>query len=314
MSLGDLCFALSTRPPQLRRHVFQAIPVFITFIAAGALPARAQHAHAALPHGVPYFCASPTVTSVASGPWSSGSTWSTGRPPRAGDVAVVRAGTTVTYDAFSDDAVRSLCVEGRLAFVTAANTRLTVGTMLVTEGGDLEVGTVQAPIHEAVTAEIVIANQPLDRGADSEQYGTGMLVFGKIRLHGAPRTPTFARVAGEPRAGSTSLQLAVTPDGWRVGDRLILPDTRQLNADERFGRLSPQFETRTIAAPVVGRQIALNQALTFTHEGARSADRSRLEFLPHVGNLTRNVVIRSANPNGTRGQKLYMILDVLFFV
>src|SRR5262249_17345313 len=38
----------------------------------------------------------------------------------------------------------------------------------------------------------------------------------------------------------------------------------------------------------------------FTHPGARDGD-GVLTFLPHVGNRTRNVVLRSANSAGTRG-------------
>ena len=48
----------------------------------------------------------------------------------------------------------------------------------------------------------------------------------------------------------------------------------------------------TLAAPLV-----------YDHLGARDFN-NVLEFLPHVGNLTRNVVVRSEDPNGTRGHML----------
>ena len=52
-----------------------------------------------------------------------------------------------------------------------------------------------------------------------------------------------------------------------------------------------------------GRTLTLNSALQYDHLGARDLN-GVLDFLPHVGNLTRNVVIRSENPSGTRGHML----------
>ena len=66
----------------------------------------------------------------------------------------------------------------------------------------------------------------------------------------------------------------------------------------------PQFEEFTIAG-LSGTRVTLNRALTFNHDGARNAQ-NVLEFLPHIGNLSRNVVIRSENPNGTRGHTMFV--------
>ena len=72
---------------------FRATGLIALGIAAafGPVPARAQDAHehtpavSGVPQGVPYFCAVPSVTSVASGPWSDVRTWSTRRVPGAHD-------------------------------------------------------------------------------------------------------------------------------------------------------------------------------------------------------------------------------------
>jgi hypothetical protein len=73
-----------------------------------------------------------------------------------------------------------------------------------------------------------------------------------------------------------------------------------------------QVEERTIQSlSADGRVIALSAPLTFDHRGARDADGTptvlggTVALLPHVGNLTRNVVIRSENPSGTRGHTLF---------
>ena len=51
---------------------------------------------------------------------------------------------------------------------------------------------------------------------------------------------------------------------------------------------------------VSGTQLTLSQPLQYDHLGAHDAN-GTLRFLPHIGNLSRNVVIRSENQTGTRG-------------
>ena len=86
-----------------------------------------------LPHGVPFFCANPTVTSKSSGAWSDPATWSTGMPPAANDKVNIAAGHTITYDAVSDAALACIEVRGTLTFRTDKNTTLNVVTLMVLE-------------------------------------------------------------------------------------------------------------------------------------------------------------------------------------
>jgi hypothetical protein len=132
-------------------------------------------------------------------------------------------------------------------------------------------------------------------------------------LHGAVKTPTFARTASEPSAGRSTIFLAQPVAGWRVGDRIFLPDTRQVPADHWFNPgYALQVEERTIQSiSADARTIAVSAPLAFDHRGARDADgtptlvNGSVALLPHVGNLTRNVIIRSENPSGTRGHTLF---------
>src|SRR2546425_4153403 len=274
--------------------------IFFSALLATAPAATAQ----TLPHGVPDFCVSRTITSVSSGPWSNPATWSPGRVPAAGDVVRIAAGTTVTYDALADASIACVGVEGALRFRSDINTRLRVGTLLVKPSGELTVGTAASPIASSASAEIVIANQPLNTTIDPSQFGTGLIGLGTVTMHGSAKTPTFTRITSEPRTGQTTLTLAGPVSGWRIGDRLVLPDTRQLAANERFAAIRPQFEEFTIAG-LSGTQLTLNRGMTYNHDGARNAQ-GVLELLPHIGNLSRNVVIRSDDPGGTRGHTMYI--------
>jgi hypothetical protein len=268
-------------------------------------------ATAALPHNIPDFCASATIRSVSSGVWSNPAIWSPARVPGAADVVNVDSGTNVTYDLSSTTAIPCLAVNGRLAFRTDRNTLLTVGTMMIMPIGALEIGTAAMPVGAGFTAQIVIANSPINTTTDPEQYGTGLLGFGIVTMHGAPKTPTWTRVAAEPRAGQTTVTLSQAVSGWSVGDRLILPDTRHLKWNEvtNWIRNASQTEERTIAAiSADAKVITLNQALQFDHLGARDGGGTgALRLLPHVGNLTRNVIVRSQVPIGSGGPQGHVL-------
>ena len=279
-------------------------------IALRPLSASAQDPHdhtpavSGAPQGVPYFCANPSVTSTASGLWSDARTWSTGKVPGANDRVKIAAGHQVTYNIVSDAKLDCIEVDGHLAFGTDANSRLKVGNLMVMDRGHLEIGTESRPVLANVTAEIIIADQPIDKTIDPGQLGTGIEGLGKVTMHGSVKAPTFVRLANEPRAGDTTLVFDSPVTGWAPGDHVVIPDTRQLRGNERGMSYQPQDEKLQIAS-VSANQVTLAMPLRYDHKGARDAD-GKLEFLPHVGNVSRNVVIRSENAQGTRGHMIFM--------
>ena len=246
------------------------------------------------------------VTATKSGNWSDVSVWSSGALPTASQIVIIPSGKSVTYDNTSGTAY-TVFVEGELKYRNDINTKLTVTNLEVDMGGYLEIGTVSSPINSNVTAELVIADTPIDANLDPEQWGTSFLSLGKVRINGSVKDPTFIKVATEPLAGQTSITLSQAPTGWKVGDRIFIPDTRYYKQNEVNGDFypnTPQWEEFTIQS-ISGSTITLNRALTYNHKGARDGN-GNLDFLPHVGNLTRNVIIKSANPSGTRGHMAMM--------
>ncbi len=265
-----------------------------------------------LPENIPDFSSDSVhaiIQSAGSGSWASGATWVGGLVPGANNVAKIAQGHSVTLDDTSAIAY-TVSVNGKLAFATGVDTSLKVTNLQVMSTGVLEVGTSAAPIDTNVTAEIVIANSPFGNGvSDPDQFGTGIIVFGKLTMHGSVKTPTFVRLATEPHAGNTTLTLSAPVPGWQVGDRLVLPDTRHIKESEVTGggwiNAVNQWEERTVLA-INGTTLTLNSALTYDHLGAHAVLENATPelLLPHVGNLTRNVVVRSENPAGTRGHML----------
>ena len=287
-----------------------AVALALMSTLQSATPAGAQELHphtptvSGMPQGVPIFCLNPTTSSKTTGAWSNPTTWSTGKVPGSNDRIAILPGHTVTYDVVADAKIDCIEVRGKLTFKTDGNTHLKVVTVMVFEDGWLEVGSPAKPIDGEATAEIVIADQPFDRNIDPAQIGNGIVAFGKVTIHGAIKTPTFLRVSREPLAGQTTIAMEGPVTGWKPGDRLVLPDTRQLREGQRGKSYQPGDEKTQIAG-VSGNEITLTAPLVRDHKGARNGD-GVVEFLPHVGNLSRNVIVRSENPAGVRGHTMFL--------
>jgi hypothetical protein len=91
--------------------------------------------------------------------------------------------------------------------------------------------------------------------------------------------------------------------GWQIGDKLVLPTTEPAYFEELLSPCDKTVETPTIAA-INANRIALSAPLACDHLGARDAD-GTMRFLPQIGNLSRNVILRSQNANGTRGHVFF---------
>lgn len=259
---------------------------------------------------IPNFGAHPTIVSAHSGPWSDPSTWSLGRLPTTGDVVSIEPHMTISYDVSSTEAIDTVViqVDGALQFRTDMATKLTVVNLLVLEGGSLEIGTVANPVAANVKAEVHFANLPINTTLDPEQYGHGLIALGTVKMAGAAKQDTFIPLAVEPKKGDTTLTLTTPAVGWQVGDKVVLPDTHQLDWWERGANLAsyvPQKETMTLTAiSTDGLVLTLDAPLLYNHLGARNGD-GVLEFLPHVANRSRNVVIRSQSATGVRGHVMF---------
>ena len=207
-------------------------------------------------------------TSLASrqpGVWSDPATWDGQRLPVATDkVAIQHA---VTYDAADGQAgVIGIGADGALTIDVSSPTTLTVETILMVGGQFIRLETPGAQVFE-----LIIRDTALDTTIDPEQYGHGLVVLdGSVTLGGAARTPTFVRLAVEPRAGDSTLTLGEATSGWMVGDRLVVPDTRQLKWNETKANYQSQTEELTLQdISASGLVLTLASPLRFNHFGGR---------------------------------------------
>jgi hypothetical protein len=258
---------------------------------------------------IPNFGYTPTITSVQSGNWSNPATWSLDRVPEAGDIVNISSGNTVTYDV--NDATDSIPLNtvevlsgGTLTFSTTTNTQMFVVNLMVLQGGTLDIGTQANPIPSNITATVVWVNQAINTTIDPEQYGNGLIALGTVTTYGAVKVP-YVTLAQNANAGNTVLYLASPATGWQVGDKLELPDTRQLDYSDEESNYTPEWESATIQSiSANGLTITLTAPLQYNHLGAYSAS-GVLTYLPQVVDMTRNVSIHSQSATGTRGYALF---------
>ncbi len=279
--------------------------IIVLLMCAHGSGALAQHV---LPNDtIPDFCASPSIRSVASGRWSSASTWSPARVPQSNDSVLISAGTTVTFDRTLTFALNAVGIDGILQFDTTVSTRLWAANVEVNPDGALLIGSAAQPVPASVKAEIVIANKAV---TDAAQYGTALIVMGKVVLHGAAKRSTFVRVSQEPRRGQNTVTLESAVSGWQPGDRLFIPDTRHMTGDQIVNwapKVSQGEELTLQSVSGDGKILTLSSPLQFDHFGARDGE-GAIDFLPHVCNLSRNVIVRSEIPIGQSGTKGHVLI------
>ncbi len=251
--------------------------------------------------------------SIRSGPWSAGATWEGGKAPAAGARVQIRSGHRVVYDVQSDDAIRSIHVAGTLAFAVDRDTKLNVGLIKIQPGDDtsedgfncdahvpelepgearpaLEVGTPERPIEARHTALIRLVYVD---GMDKQSCPAIVCCGGRMDFHGAAMDRTWAKLGETARSGDAAVTLDEAVSGWRVGDRVIVTATNRANARDDARRT----EERTIRS-IDGARLALDRPLEHEHIGTG-------DYRGEAANLSRNVVVESADPAGPRGHTMY---------
>jgi PKD repeat protein len=257
---------------------------------------------------IPNFGAHPTIVSAHGGNWSDPSTWVSNRIPTTGDIVEITAGSTVIYDRSDSSVLNTISLDAgsHLQFRTDINTLVVVANLVVKPGAWLEVGSAANPVAANVTATVMFPDQALNPN-DYEQYGNGLIGLGKVTMCGQAKTG-FQTLSAELHAGTTVLHFAAPVSGWAPGDKLFIPDTHQLDWWEQFPSADAyvrQDETATVASVSAdGLTVTLTTPLAFDHLGSQDGGAAP-EFLPQVADLTRNVIVRSANPYGHRGYMLF---------
>jgi len=306
------------------RPAIAAISAAVVLVVVACVqPAAAQPAEA--PAGI--------IRSTGDGAWSDAATWSSGKVPGEGDRVQVRTGHRVVYDADSDQTIRAIHVAGVLTFATDRDTRLDVGLIRIEAGDqwkdggfDCHAEPVQPePGKPRPTLAVGMANKPIPaehralirlvhfEGDDPETLPAIVCCAGRMAFHGAPMQRTWVKLARASAVGDNRLYLAGNVAEWRAGDRIVVTATSRQrpftgNATPHVTG-NPASEVRTI-----DRIDGYGPMIRSRHDDDKSIYVDRPLEHPHrvddgyageVANLSRNVVIESANPDGVRGHTMY---------
>ncbi len=262
------------------------------------------------------------IRSARSGPWSAAATWEGGKAPSAGAKVQIREGHSVAYDLKSDEVIRSIHVAGTLSFVPDRDTRLNVGLIKIQAGDDcsedgfdcdahvpaaddnkpkpaLEVGTPDRPIDAKHTAVIRLV---LVDGMDRKSCPAIVCCGGRMDFHGAPMNRTWLKLGATAKKGDDTITLDEPVQGWRPGDRVLITatkGTRDTSGTRRPAKRDQQVYTEDrLVQALDGSRLILDKPLDHEHRGAE-------EFRGEVANLSRNVIVESADPTKERGHTMY---------
>ena len=251
-----------------------------------------------------------THIAVNSGSWFDPATWANGEVPGEGAKVVIPEGIEVAYDGESAASLFTVRVDGALEFATDVDTFMEVDTLIVAPSGRMTIGTIDNPVAANVNAVIQIAdNGPIDTSWDPMLFSRGVISHGDIQIHGAKKE-AFLKVAVDPMAGDTSITLEGPPEGWQVGDKLVLTGTHlteSVDVPAGTPRNDTTEDEELVITRIEGNVIYFDTPLQYDHEGPRA------DLKAYVANYTRNVVFETENadtvPVHQRGHVMFMHSD-----
>lgn len=265
----------------------------------------------------------PLIRTAGSGPWSEKSTWENGRLPEAGCRVLIRPGHRVVYDAKSDTPIRVLKIAGTLQFATDRDTQLEVGLVRIEhgegvgeEGFDCDAHVSHQPSGPTPTLQVGSPEKPVEarhtalirlryfEGMDKNSCPAMICCGGRMDFHGAPLNRTWVKFGAAPKDGEPEITLDQDVAGWRPGHKVLIVSTARLFLFGGPGnqlipsvRERSQSEVRTVLA-VQGNKLLLDKPLQHEH-------RAEGDYRGEIANLSRNVIVESAEPNGVRGHTMY---------
>jgi len=270
-----------------------------------------------------------------SGPWTEASTWELGKQPQSGDQVLIRAGHRVIYDRDSSEPIRVVHIAGVLSFASDRDTRLDVGLIRITsdevlceEGFDctlehnesstkpasgllpaLEVGTPAHPIPAKYSARIRLV---YFEGMNKESLPAIVCCQGRMDIHGSPLKRTWVRLGESAAVGESRLFLDERVDDWKPGDRVVITATSRQRPfaghSTRHVTDSPASEVRFIEKLDQSEESRVRlggSTILRLTEPLQHPHRAEPGYAGEVANLSRNVVIESADPQGVRGHTMY---------
>jgi len=240
--------------------------------------------------------------------WSELSTWGDEGKPVSGDEVVIPTGKFILLDE-NPPALGGITIDGFLAF---DRQDLSLTSEWIVVNGTLQIGTPENPFEQRA----ILTLNDQDTEADMMGMGTRgiMVMSGKLELHGAVPEVVWTKINAHAESGTTSLALVEEVD-WNTDDQIVIAPTDYYEAGfgvsvtQRVRLTSVNGDLLEIADPLNAHrwgllQYPVDDGMSLSSTGIVDppmADTDEtttplvLDERAEVGNLTRNIVIQSAD-------------------
>ena len=248
---------------------------------------------------------------INNGAWNDPGTWHNGEVPGDGAAVLIPDGIMVNYGQVSDVSLFTVRVDGMLRFATNVDSRMEVDTIVVSPEGYLQIGTADNPVQAGVEVDIVIAdNGNIDTNWDPMLLSRGIVSHGAVDIYGAEKVSALA-VSEDPMAGDRTITLDGIPEGWQVGDKLVVTGTHLEGWywDQAAGAMIHHegMDEEVYITSIVGNSVSFDRPLQFDHDAPDG------DFSARVANMTRNITVSSEGgedlPVHQRGHVMFMHSD-----
>lgn len=251
-----------------------------------------------------------THTAVRNGEWEDPSTWKDGKIPTLNAKVHIPEGFTVTYGLENDIRHDTVRVDGVLKFASAESSRMLLDTMVVTQTGELIIGSEKNPIRSNQTVDIIFSsNTDIAGKGDPMKLRRGLLNMGKVTVVGADKLDHI-KLKQPALQGDSTLVLDLPtgmsrPQGWNVGDRLVLGGTSYRFRGSHQDNSRSQDEVLEITS-IDGNEISFRNlditsgddtVLRFDHKLPNVEESQQLSL--YVANTSRNITFQSEDGKDT---------------
>lgn len=232
-----------------------------------------------------------THRAIANGNWSNTATWSPAAVPPAGARVFISAARNVTYDVCAATSIKTIRVNGTLSVARTSKTKLVCDTIVIDHTGTLRIKPVST-----VTCSIEFKGGPINTSSfDGRLMSRGLISHGTVDIRGAIKKP-YCRIAGNPVSGVTKITLASAQPSWKSGDKIIITPVRHQGFKDSKSKAGPKvlYQITTIVNNVsITLDRATDRSFVLPTRAIRASAHWR-ERSAYVGNMTRNVVFRTA--------------------
>uniref|UniRef100_A0A8D0L0P7 PKHD1 ciliary IPT domain containing fibrocystin/polyductin n=1 Tax=Strix occidentalis caurina TaxID=311401 RepID=A0A8D0L0P7_STROC len=216
------------------------------------------------------------------GRWDEDSSWPAGHQPRDGDNVTIEEGRTLLLGTTTTNLNLLHLKGGKLLFTGPGPVELHAHYILISDGGELQVGSPEAPFHHKAHIYLYgsLHSPPLF------PYGVKFLAVrnGTLSIHGWMPKVSLTRLKSSAHVNDTRLVLQ-EPVDWQPGDKIVVGQTGLGDAQQQ--------EEMAVIESVNNTELYLRSPLRYSHSvGDGWVNGQSLPLSAVVAMISRRVVVQ----------------------